>query len=651
MTALEGALTGERSRVGRADARLRARSTDGPVSGKDIAPGTTTAASRGTTSSCRPHARGAAAAQPRRARRVPRPGARRDAAPKSQDAIAENYRLHQILVDGYRGISYIDSDGIEQNPTIRLVSHDAERQRLARRQPGDDPVRGDLERRFDIVLYLNGMPVGDHRAEEGRRRARRRRRRPRAAADLPARVPDGVPVLRASPSSATASPRKYGTPFTPLNHFSPWNVDDDGSPVASGQASTTATSVTELETALDGLYNQERFLQLLRNFTAFDEGADGLAKRIAKPHQYFAVTKAVGSTVAGGRDQRQGRRRLAHPGLRQVDGDGALRQPGRRATRSCKNPTVVVVTDRNELDGQLFETFDQQPAARREARCRSRTRAELRDELTNRVTGGIYFTTLQKFGLTEDEKDAGADHPLLSDRRNIIVIVDEAHRSHYDDLDGYARHLRDALPNATLIAFTGTPISFDRPQHPRRLRRLHRHLRPHPRRRRRRHRPVYFEPRLIKVGARRGRDRGGPRRAPPTRPPSASTTPNARGSSSPSPSSTPSTAHRSGSRRWPRTSSSTGRAGARAMRQFIESPGQGADRRRARGRSAPTCTTAIVELRPDWHSDDLDKGKIKVVYSGIAVGPAAGRRARAPRRRRTRRSRSGSRTPTTSSRS
>src|SRR5206468_614876 len=75
-------------------------------------------------------------------------------------------------------------------------------------------------------------------------------------------------------------------------------------------------------------------------------------------------------------------------------------------------------------------------------------------------TGGTYFTTLQKFSRSQDERDAGADHPVLSKRRNIVVIVDEAHRSHYDDLDGYARHLKDALPHATLIAFTGTPISF-----------------------------------------------------------------------------------------------------------------------------------------------------------------------------------------------
>ena len=130
-----------------------------------------------------------------------------------------------------------------------------------------------------------------------------------------------------------------------------------------------------------------------------------------------------------------------------------------------QNPTIVVVTDRTELDGQLFDAFSKSLLLP-ESPVQVTTRAELRRQLTDRITGGIFFTTLQKFGLSPDEKAAGETHPLLSDRRNIIVIVDEAHRSHYDDLDGYARHLKDALPGATLIAFTGTPISFDDKQHP-----------------------------------------------------------------------------------------------------------------------------------------------------------------------------------------
>ncbi|GAP60848.1 putative type I restriction enzyme HindVIIP R protein [Arthrobacter sp. Hiyo1] len=218
-------------------------------------------------------------------------------------------------------------------------------------------------------------------------------------------------------------------------------------------------AVTALETALHGLYNQLRFLQLTRNFTAFDGGPEGLSKRIAKPHQYFAVTKAVGSTIQA----------VASNGKAGVvwhtQGSGKSMEMELYAnlvarSPQLKNPTVVVITDRNELDGQLFEGFDRSLLLA-ESPKQIRKRSELRDELSNRTTGGIYFTTLQKFGRSKSEKDAGADHPLLSVRRNIIVVVDEAHRSHYDDLDGYARHLRDALPHATLIAFTGTPISFD----------------------------------------------------------------------------------------------------------------------------------------------------------------------------------------------
>src|SRR5699024_4280886 len=123
------------------------------------------------------------------------------------------------------------------------------------------------------------------------------------------------------------------------------------------------------------------------------------------------------------------------------------------------NPTVLVVTDRNDLDDQLLGTFQASRELLGTDPLQADSRQELREVLTNTTTGGIVFTTLQKFGRTKDERDSGAAHPLLSDRRNILVIVDEAHRSHYDSLDGYARHLRDALPHATLLAFTGTPIS------------------------------------------------------------------------------------------------------------------------------------------------------------------------------------------------
>lgn len=389
-------------------------------------------------------------------------------APKSQDPLAENFRLHEILVDGYRGITYVDSDGVEQNPTIRFVSHNVDdNEFLAVNQV---TIRSaDVVRRFDIVLYVNGLPVVI--AELKRAGAE--------AADIASAHAQLATYLREFPMTfrfvvltviSDGIHAQYGTPFTPLNHYSPWNVDDDGTPLGRLDPADMAEPgvdpedvwlpvTVEMFDLVPGIFNQERFLQLQRDFVAFDEGADGYAKRIAKPHQYFAVTKAVGSTVdalesngkAGVVWHTQGSGKSMEM---ELYAHAVSRQP------KLKNPTLVVVTDRTELDSQLFEAFNRSQLLA-ESPINVATRKQLREELTNRVTGGIYFTTLQKFGLTGKEREAGLDHPLLTDRRNIIVIVDEAHRSHYDDLDGFARHIRDALPQAAFIAFTGTPLSTE----------------------------------------------------------------------------------------------------------------------------------------------------------------------------------------------
>jgi type I restriction enzyme R subunit len=376
--------------------------------------------------------------------------------PQSQDAISENYRLHKYLVEGYRGISYIDSDGIEQNPTIGLISHRPEENEFLAVQ--QVTVRAtEHQRRFDIVLYLNGLPIGMFELKQAGS----------AHADIAAAHAQLQTYLREFPMSfrfavltviSDGITARYGTPFTPLEHFAPWNVDDDGRVVEFGEPSDGESVPIQLETLIDGLFNTERFLQLLRNFTAFDEDGDGLAKRIAKPHQYFAVTKAVGQTVQAA--ESNGKAGVVW----HTQGSGKSMEMELYAhlvaqQPKLKNPTIVVVTDRKELDTQLFETFNRSRLLA-ESPQKVAKRAELRDELSNRTTGGIYFTTLQKFGLTKDERKSGVDHPLLTDRRNIVVIVDEAHRSHYDNLDGYARRIREALPNATFIAFTGTPLSF-----------------------------------------------------------------------------------------------------------------------------------------------------------------------------------------------
>ncbi|GAA3773897.1 type I restriction endonuclease subunit R [Microbacterium kribbense] len=535
------------------------------------------------------------------------------AAPSSQDAITENLRIHRYLIGGYP-LGYIDADGVEQNPRIRLISANPEENDwLAVNQV---TVRDrDVHRRFDIVLYVNGMPVSVIELKR--------------AGAASAGVDDAYWQLRTYLDelpmvfrfcvftlASDGTEAKYGTPFTPLNHFAPWNVDDDGTPLLQPRIEG-GDSVTPLDDALNGLYNQERFLQLLRGFTAFDEGAEGLVKRIAKPHQYFAVTKAVGKTVEA----------VASDGKAGVvwhtQGSGKSMEMELYAglvTRrpELRNPTLVVVTDRNELDGQLYQTFAQSLLLP-ERPVQVHERAQLRDELSGRLTGGIYFTTLQKFGLSKAEKDAGTRHPLLTDRRNVIIVVDEAHRSHYDDLDGYARHLRDALPHATLIAFTGTPISFAE----------------------RDTRavfgdyidiydltravadgatvPVSFEPRLIKVGFADGTTEEDIDRAADEATLGLDDSERARIEASvavvnavygaPERIATLATdlvAH------WEERRA--------RMHEFIGGPGKAL----IVGGTREICARlydAIVALRPDWHSDALDAGTIKVVYSGTPADP------------------------------
>ncbi|VEI04555.1 Type-1 restriction enzyme R protein [Acidipropionibacterium jensenii] len=368
-------------------------------------------------------------------------------APASQDAIAENERFHTFLVHGFRGLSYLDLNGVEQTPTIQLLADDPERnvfraiQQVTIRQSGH-------HRRFDVVLYVNGLPlVIVELKDAGSTRATISKAHSQLATYLD-EFPTAFRTVVATVISDGIS-AKYGTPFTPYNHFSPWTVDEQGVPLS-------PPPTEELEPLTYGLFDQRHFIDVVKHFVTFEHG-DRPTKLIAKPHQYFAVRKALAHTLTA------------------VDSDGKAgvvwhtQGSGKSLEMEfytnlvmthpvLHNPTIVLITDRNELDGQLYEGFARSTLLP-EAPLQITTRWELRQELSSKNSGGIIFTTLQKFGRTGQERESGADHPLLTDRHNVIVIVDEAHRSHYDDLDGYARYLKDALPNATLIAFTGTPLN------------------------------------------------------------------------------------------------------------------------------------------------------------------------------------------------
>lgn len=378
--------------------------------------------------------------------------------PASREAYPENKQAHEYLTTGIR-LTYTDEFGAEQTPTVRLVdftdpdanSYLAVNQVTVRDTDGS-------HRRFDIVLYVNGLPLAvvelKSASDENATLKSAHAQLQTYVSEFPIAFRYNVLCLVSDGITA-----KYGTVFTPYEHFAPWNVDHEGERVDTNEPGYDGLDALNL--ALHGLFTQDRFLSLTRNFVNFPPPKPGeplSGKRIAKPHQYFAVNKAVEAVVKASRTNGQAgvvwHTQGAGKSEEMVETAAlVLRHP------ALNNPTIVVITDRNDLDDQLYDTFLDSETLLEAKAQQIDTREELRTELTGRNVGGIIFTTLQKFGLSKEEKDAGKSHPLLSERRNILVIVDEAHRSHYDSLDGYARHLRDALPYATLLAFTGTPIS------------------------------------------------------------------------------------------------------------------------------------------------------------------------------------------------
>ncbi|MFE7856705.1 type I restriction endonuclease subunit R [Streptomyces sp. NPDC057403] len=378
--------------------------------------------------------------------------------PASREAYPENKQAHEYLTTGIR-LTYTDEFGAEQTPTVRLVdftdpdanSYLAVNQVTVRDTDGS-------HRRFDIVLYVNGLPLAvielKSASDENATLKSAHAQLQTYVSEFPIAFRYNVLCLVSDGITA-----KYGTAFTPYEHFAPWNVDHEGKPVDTNEPGYDGLDALNL--ALHGLFTQDRFLSLTRNFVNFPPPKPGeplTGKRIAKPHQYFAVNKAVDAVVEAA--QTNGQAGVVW----HTQGAGKSEEMVETAALVARhpalnNPTIVVITDRNDLDDQLYDTFLDSETLLGQKAHQIDTRDELRTELTRRNVGGIVFTTLQKFGLSKEEKDAGKSHPLLSERRNILVIVDEAHRSHYDSLDGYARHLRDALPYATLLAFTGTPIS------------------------------------------------------------------------------------------------------------------------------------------------------------------------------------------------
>ena len=389
--------------------------------------------------------------------------------------LSANRRFHNLLVQGVK-VEY-QKEGETRGDYLKLVdwtNSAGQNEFLAINQY---TLKGPKHtRRPDIILFINGLPL--------------------VVIELKNPADENADIWKAFEQLQT-----YKEQIPDLFQYNEVLVISDGSEARMGSLSANAErfmqwrtidgvnldplgSFGELETLVRGVLAPEFLLDYLRYFVLFED--DGkLVKKIAGYHQFHAVRAAIGQVVAASRLDASGNRKGKGGVVWHTQGSG------KSITMTCfaarvmqetrmENPTILVITDRNDLDGQLFGVFSLSQDLLREQPVQALTRQDLRDKLANRPSGGIVFATIQKFAPGADEDS----FPLLSDRHNIVVIADEAHRTqygfeaklkevklpqvaeaaaHYQTKFqvGYAQHLRDALPNATFVAFTGTPVSSE----------------------------------------------------------------------------------------------------------------------------------------------------------------------------------------------
>jgi type I restriction enzyme R subunit len=359
--------------------------------------------------------------------------------------IQTNRLFHKMLVAGV-DVEYRRPDGTIKYDHVRLVDFDNPDSNDWHVVNQFTVTEGTHTRRADIVVFVNGLPLA---ILELKNAAHEQADIWSAYKQLQT-YKEQIPTLFRFNELLVISDglqARIGSLTANKEWFKVWRTTD-------GQADAPRSAL-ELETLIQGVFEKTRLLDLLRDFITYDDDDKGrTAKVIAGYHQFHAVKAAVEETVRA--SGAAGDRRAGVVWHTQGSGKSfsMVFYAGRIARNAdMHNPTVVVLTDRNDLDDQLFGQFDRCSDLLNQKPKQAESRSQLR-ELLQVASGGVVFTTIQKF--MPDEK--GDRMPVLSDRRNIVVIADEAHRSQYDLIDGLARNMRDALPNASFIGFTGTPI-------------------------------------------------------------------------------------------------------------------------------------------------------------------------------------------------
>ena len=381
--------------------------------------------------------------------------------PEGSSLETRNRALHRMLIWGVE-VEYRDADRV-RGAQVKVIDFDnpAANHWLAVNQ--FTVKERDHTHRPDIVLFLNGLPLAvvelKNPTDENATIKSAWQQLQTYKAHIPSLFTCNELLIVSDGTEA-----RIGSLTAGWEWFKPWRT------ITGEQLADP--NLPEMQVLLAGTCQHSRLLTLVRDFVIFEDDGEAIVKKLAGYHQFHAARTAVRETLRAtemwvtqspGRYE-AGQRPGGDHGDRRIGVVWHTQGAGKSLTMACfagaiirepamKNPTIIVLTDRNDLDNQLFDTFARCQDLLRQPPQQAETRADLRNKL-NVQAGGVVFTTIQKF--LPDTK--GDRHPLLSNRRNIIVIADEAHRSQYDFIDGLARHLRDALPQASFIGFTGTPI-------------------------------------------------------------------------------------------------------------------------------------------------------------------------------------------------
>lgn len=379
----------------------------------------------------------------------------------SPNALINNETFHQYLTEGV-AVDVRRADGI-RGESVYLVDFDHPQNNEFLVVNQFTITENNRNKRPDLILFINGLPLVVIELKN--------------ATDENATINSAFNQLQTYkqviPSLFTYNEllivsdgwdARCGTITSDWPRFSSWKTQD---------GKTTADNLQlQIEVMFNGMLNKQTLLDLLRHFMVYEKSKDKTLKKVAAYHQYYAVNKAVITTQKAATEN--GDRRAGVVWHTQGSGKSlSMVFYTGKLVLAMDNPTIVVLTDRNDLDDQLFETFTDCAQLLRQKPQQAANCKNLR-ELLSVASGGIVFTTIQKF-MPEDEDDVfvgnnvlqesrekyiGTKAKPLSTRRNIVVIADEAHRSQYDFLDGFAKNMRDALPHASFIGFTGTPVEL-----------------------------------------------------------------------------------------------------------------------------------------------------------------------------------------------